>query len=261
MLPPATPFGDAERVLDQELAVHHRHSPVAAAGDHLALLEAVAEEAELLAERIAVSGRRQAVEAGGRRAGHHALADAVGEPPWPGRRGEAEQQHADPRAAVGRLLGSELALDARLGVAGDHRGGVSRSASRAASCAQAGLSAVITIRARPHREGLGEGVDDLGVGEPHRPLPVRRWREPCERAPAARARARRSSRAAIAVDARRTSGRRVRLDRLRRTPRSTRRRSGRRAPRGARRPRRPPAPPLMTYRGVANISSRSSCSE
>ena len=45
---------------------------------------------------------------------------------------------------------------------------------RAASCAQAGLSAVMTIRAPHIGKGLGEGVDDLGAGEPHRPLPLRR---------------------------------------------------------------------------------------
>ena len=69
----------AERVLAQELAVHHRHPPVAPAVELLARLVAVAEEAESPADLHRLLGRREPVEAGRGRAGHDALADAVDE--------------------------------------------------------------------------------------------------------------------------------------------------------------------------------------
>jgi len=45
------PLGDAGRFFDQELAVHHRDAPVAAAGEFLALLKPVAEKPDVLWER------------------------------------------------------------------------------------------------------------------------------------------------------------------------------------------------------------------
>ena len=50
MLPPATPLDVAETLLDQELALHHRHAPEAPPVEHLAGLVSVAEVAQLPAD-------------------------------------------------------------------------------------------------------------------------------------------------------------------------------------------------------------------
>ena len=50
MLPPPTASGDAGRLLDDELAVHHGNAPVAVVAELLRGLEAIAEKARSLAE-------------------------------------------------------------------------------------------------------------------------------------------------------------------------------------------------------------------
>ena len=72
----ATAYGllDAERLLHQELAFHHRDPPVAAAVQELARLEAVAEMAEQSADEDPLGRLGQAVEAGGGRTGEDRLA-------------------------------------------------------------------------------------------------------------------------------------------------------------------------------------------
>ena len=112
---------DAERVLAQELAVHHGHPPVAPAVELLAGLVAVAEEAEVPADLDRLLAGREPVEAGGGGAGHHALADAVDQRLAERRGVEAEDQEAHAGPAVGRLGRRQVGLDARLGVAADHR--------------------------------------------------------------------------------------------------------------------------------------------
>src|ERR687886_1867331 len=104
---------DGEALLDQELPLHHRHAPVAASVEHLAGLVAVAEEAQLTAD---VDGVRsvEPVEAGRRRTGEHALADALHQPLGHPLAVIGEQQRAGPWAAVRRLGRIELALDAGL---------------------------------------------------------------------------------------------------------------------------------------------------
>ena len=79
MLPPATPLTVPNDLLAKEFAVHHRDAPVAPAADPLGDLPAVAEIAELAADADRLLADRQAVVARGGRAGHHALADAVGD--------------------------------------------------------------------------------------------------------------------------------------------------------------------------------------
>ena len=93
------------------------------AADHLARLEAVAEEAERGARRHPVGRVGQAVEAGGGGAGEHGLPDPLDQPLGQIVLAHGHEQHADARAAVGRLAAGELALDARLALAADDRGG------------------------------------------------------------------------------------------------------------------------------------------
>ena len=117
-----TPVG----LLDDELAVHHRHAPIAALAEALGGLEAVAEEARALAEPDPLLGVDAGV-AGRAGARQHALADAVLELGRERIGREAEQQHAHARAPVGRLLGLQLAVDADLGAAADDGGAKARS--------------------------------------------------------------------------------------------------------------------------------------
>ena len=77
-LPPPTPLSTPSVLLDQELAVHHRDAPVAAAADELALLKPVAEVADVLAQRDPLFAGRQPVVHGRGGTGHQALAGAVG---------------------------------------------------------------------------------------------------------------------------------------------------------------------------------------
>ena len=88
----------AERVLAEELAVHHRHPPVAPAVELLAGLVAVAEEAEQPADLDRLLAGQEPVEAGGGGAGHHALADAVDQRLAERRGVEPEDQEAHARA-------------------------------------------------------------------------------------------------------------------------------------------------------------------
>ena len=73
---------------------------------------------------VFVLDQRQAVVAGGGRAGEDALADAIDDGLLQGVAAEGEQQQADAGPAVGRLVGGEDAFDAGLGVAADDGGGV-----------------------------------------------------------------------------------------------------------------------------------------
>ena len=106
---------DAGGLLDDELAVHHRHAPVALAAESLGDLAAVAEEAQVLAERrcaCRLRRRRSRPSRGrsartGRRGSSSCFAELLAR--------EREQQHAHAGPAVGRLLGRQLALDAGLG--------------------------------------------------------------------------------------------------------------------------------------------------
>src|SRR5690606_14216766 len=116
-------------LLAEELAVHHRHAPVAPAADELRRLEAVAEVAEVAAERNARL-TFHAAEHGGGGAGEDALADPRLDALREILLRHAEEQHRHARAAVRRFLGSERALDAGLEAAADHRGGEARHRHR-----------------------------------------------------------------------------------------------------------------------------------
>src|SRR5262249_24113268 len=70
---------DAKALLNQELAVHHRDAPVAAAVEKLARLVLVAEVTQQAADRNALLTVRQTVEARGGRTRQDALTDAVDE--------------------------------------------------------------------------------------------------------------------------------------------------------------------------------------
>src|SRR5262249_23472293 len=111
-------LGGAEEVLANELAVHDRHAPEAAPLHLLAELPAVAKEAQVAADadRLFLDDR-QAVVAGGGRAGEDTLADAVDDRLLQRVAAEGEQQQADARPAVGRLVRRKVLLDAGLGVA------------------------------------------------------------------------------------------------------------------------------------------------
>ena len=102
MLPPATPLSTSTSVFDQELAVHDRNSPVAAAADLLALLKAVAEEADVSCpaeSRLRRAAGRRTRPSWGRssRTGRRDWA-----PPWPGRRSRSRRPGC---AAPGRPSG------------------------------------------------------------------------------------------------------------------------------------------------------------
>src|ERR1044071_6138454 len=68
---------DAEALLHEELALHHRHPPISLPVEHLARLIPVAEEAQLTADVDGVLDVVEAVEAGRRRRREHALPDAL----------------------------------------------------------------------------------------------------------------------------------------------------------------------------------------
>src|SRR5689334_1764668 len=110
---PGHALDHAEALLHEELALHHRHAPVAPAVEDLAGLIAVAEVAQLPADVDGVL-RVQAVEARRRRARQHGLADALHEPLAHALRVHREEQGAHARPPVGGLAGVELALDAGL---------------------------------------------------------------------------------------------------------------------------------------------------
>src|SRR5262249_31092270 len=103
----------AERLLDEELAVHDRNAPVALAVEELARLVLVAEVAQEAADGDALLALRQAVETRGGRARQDALTDAIDEALTEAGGVEREQQDADAGSAVRRVVGSELRFDAR----------------------------------------------------------------------------------------------------------------------------------------------------
>src|SRR5262249_18344317 len=95
----------AEDGLADELAVHHRHPPVATAFRLFRELPAIAEEAQVATDpdRL-VAHDRQAIVTSRRRAGENALADAVDDRLLQGVAAEGEQQQADAGPAVGGLV-------------------------------------------------------------------------------------------------------------------------------------------------------------
>ena len=116
-------------VLDRELAVHHRHAPVAPAAEPLGDLPAVAE----IAHRVAELQRVGAVEPGvaGRAGrGQHALADAVDNCFCSSCVETANSSTRTPGRPSGVSLRRQHALDRRLAAAADHRGGEAGHASR-----------------------------------------------------------------------------------------------------------------------------------
>jgi hypothetical protein len=150
----------AKHIFAQELAVHHRDAPVASALQLLAELEGVAEEAQVAADPdVLVLDQRQAVVAGGGRAGEDALADAVDQRLLQGVAAECEEQQADAGPAVRRLVGGEGALDGGLGVAADDRRGVA-GRDLARGLRPGGRLGGDDQPGRRHREGFGEGVLD-----------------------------------------------------------------------------------------------------
>ena len=150
---------DAEQVLAEKLAVHHGHPPVAPPVELLARLVPVAEEAEHPADLDGLFARPEAVEAGGGRAGHHALADAVDQCLAEGSGVDAEDEKAHSRPAVRRLAGRDVGLEARLGVTADHRGRVP-GGQRGGGARPAGRLRGDDGPSRAHLERFGERVLD-----------------------------------------------------------------------------------------------------
>jgi hypothetical protein len=146
-------------VLDQELAVHDRDPPVAPLPDLLRDLVAVAEEAERLAQRCSGVAALDPGEAGGRRAGEHALPHPGDELAPEVRVRHREQEDGGAGPPVRRLAGREDALDPGLAAAGDHRRGEAGHRLRRGH-RPGGLVRGDHDPRRPHRERLGEGVLD-----------------------------------------------------------------------------------------------------
>ncbi len=160
----ADSVSDPDRLGHQELALHHRNAPVALPGDHLAGLKAVTEVAQRLSQRRRLLGPGKPVEACGRGARHHALTDALDDALADALAVHREQQHGDPRPAVRGLVRGERALDRRLALAADDRGG--EAGHRAGRLERPRVSGGRDHDAGvPHRERLGERVIDLGVAE------------------------------------------------------------------------------------------------
>jgi hypothetical protein len=136
-----------------------------AAASHLARLPAVAEEAQLAAD-VDVVLRVEAVEARGRRARQHGLADALDEALAEALRVGGEQQGRDAGAPVGRLGGIEHALDPGLALASDDRRREAGERAPGVLGPRRRLGRDEDARA-PHAERLGERVLHLGVVEPH----------------------------------------------------------------------------------------------
>ena len=102
---------NAERLLDQKLAFHHRNPPVTPAVQEFTRLVAVAEVSEQPAHDYPIRRLRQTVEA--RRSGtcEDRLPDPVQQA---GRKAfdiEPEEQHADSRPAIRRVVRHEVRLD------------------------------------------------------------------------------------------------------------------------------------------------------
>ena len=135
------PFATPSRIFDQKLAVHHRDAPVAAAGEQFALLIAIAEIAQMLAERNALLRRplaRRKRPTLGRSSGTARCRVGTAFAKRLGRK--AEHQHGRAGPAVGRVGGRQPLFDAGLGIAGDDAAGVAgefarRSRSQYSSCA------------------------------------------------------------------------------------------------------------------------------
>ncbi len=89
----------------------------------------------------------------------HALADAVAQLALELLGLHGEEQHGNAGAAVGRLLGLQLALDPGLGAAGNHRSGKARHGARGDERPFQGGRGDDDPRA-DHGKGLGEGLDD-----------------------------------------------------------------------------------------------------
>src|SRR5581483_94494 len=109
-----------------------RHTPKAPPFKFLADLEAIAKEAEVAthANRL-VLDHGQAVVAGARGASEHALANAIDDRLLKGVATKGEQQKTDAWPAVRSLFRIEGPFNAGLGIATDHRGGVT---SRGSCC-------------------------------------------------------------------------------------------------------------------------------
>ena len=167
----------AERVLAEELAVHHRHPPVAPPVELLAGLVAVPEEAEEAPDLHRLLAGNEPVEAGRGRARHHALADAVDQRLAERGGVEPEEQEAHSRPTVGRLTVRQIGLDADLGVATDHGGRVA-ARQRGRRVRPAGGLGGHDRAGRAHLERLREGVLDLDSVDPQhdgRLRPPARW--------------------------------------------------------------------------------------
>ena len=163
----ANTLGDAGCLLDEELAIHHRHPPETSAVDDLRFLVAVAKKPHVPAEGNAFLLSRHAVEHGRRRAGEEALGDAVGHRLGEAFSGKSKQQHEAARPAVGGFVGREEVLHPDFGVAADHARAI------AAGGPQGGVEPVAIMGrdeepAEPESERLGKGVDDLCGFDEHR---------------------------------------------------------------------------------------------
>src|SRR5262245_27460244 len=100
----ADPLLDAELLLDEELAFHHRNAPLARTGERSTGLVLVAEVPHVAADDHAFGSIGQAVEAGSRRAREDGLANAVEQAMREPVGVEPEHQCRRARPAIRRLL-------------------------------------------------------------------------------------------------------------------------------------------------------------
>src|SRR5207344_783652 len=108
---------DAEALLQQAFAFHHRHAPVTLAADDLADLKLVAEHPQRPAGRHTFGRIRQPVEAVGRRAGKHSLADTLDEPFSEAVNVGREDQNTHAKTSIKRLFEQQHPFDRRFALA------------------------------------------------------------------------------------------------------------------------------------------------
>jgi len=172
-VPAADPFGDSQILLDKEFAIHDRNPPETSSVHQLALLIAVAEEAEVLSQGDAFLGGRQAVENGRRGACHQALPRPIRNRFGQRILGKPKDQNRGPRPSVRRLADRQSAFDPRLGVARDH----GRTVSRGLPHGRLQPVLVMSRHHQPrvaHAERFGERIVDESGSQFHAASPLRR---------------------------------------------------------------------------------------
>ena len=167
----ADPLADAHRLLDEKLAIHHRHPPDAAAFKELRLLEAVAKKADMLPERSPLLGVGEPIKHIHRRAGEQALRGAVGHRLGERLRGETEGEEAGSRPAIRRLRTVQESLHTDFGIAADDARPVA-AGSLAGRPQPVGVVGRRDEPRKPQPKRLGKSVDNLCLAKLHDAAPL-----------------------------------------------------------------------------------------